>query len=109
MAVYNKKIGERVFFYQYDGTITSDVIKEITDDVDTSGTKVRPFKLFTLENGQCVSSYDCVCPQSKVLSNYLKENKKYFDFEFRFLNFIKQNRFNISHQIIQNVLRKYIE
>ena len=78
----NYKIGDRIFFECYDGTIETAIVVDTKDQVyvDDNGKEV-PYKQLILEKGDGWSSgiedYNCISPNSPKCKELIKKYKEF--------------------------------
>lgn len=101
----NRKIGDRVFFDCYNGTISSTVITNITDESYIEDGKTYNYKMYETGPTSAIEDYNCLPDTDPRVIEYKKKNKDVFNLEKKIRNLLnKYSGQDIDKQIVANML-----
>jgi len=99
-------IGDRIYFKYYDDTIGSAVILGMEDRKYDHPDGEFNFKMYKVGSHSKIEDYNCLPEDDPRVQEYIKKNKKNFEFEDKFREFMKD--YDIKSDIVSDCIRKYL-
>ena len=102
------KVGDRVFFENYDGSIGEAVVKDIMPAAHVDNGKITKYDMLYTGNMNCIEDYNCLSESDKRVIEYKKSHPDIRIFQKKFEEFLKENNFDINQKTINDYLYSLI-